>query len=427
MANLRDTYGNSGPTGYTMNFFSVSAAGAKDAWLASPFFSTYEPVRYLTDRGCRVKLLVRLCSITPPPIIRQALSDPNVTLRYFTDRSFHAKLYIVDDVALIGSANLTNAGLMTNREVSVVLQRGRDAGFDDLPAMFNQYWEYASVMTSEVCSRYEQAFRLIGKPIEEQAFEAHLENLVGAASPPNAKVGSELVSARRSFIQSLRQKYDEELIPAFREVERVFVETGQRRPEFADGDPEIELGRFLGWLRIARAPADDWKSTALADELERKKRTLHYLGEWRAVADTTAGDMFNAEREVANINRLRAAFSSVATIEALTYDELFDALISVHAFYDRLRFVAGGLPGLRAEFGAKNTLSAIKKTLTYLLHGPGTALERAYDCIYNESHRLAGFGEAGVMEFLGWMDTDRPPINGRTVKALRFLGFDVKE
>jgi hypothetical protein len=62
-----------------------------------------------------------------------------------------------------------------------------------------------------------------------------------------------------------------------------------------------------------------------------------------------------------------------------------------------------------------------------LLHGPGTSLERAYDCIYDEKRRLGGFGEACAMELLGWLDQDRPPINGRTIKALRFLGFDVKD
>lgn len=29
------------------------------------------------------------------------------------------------------------------------------------------------------------------------------------------------------------------------------------------------------------------------------------------------------------------------------------------------------------------------------------------------------------MELLGWVAPGYPPINGRTIKALRFLGFDV--
>jgi hypothetical protein len=424
---IRDAYGNSKAAGYTIDYFALAAPEAKEAFLASPFFTTFEPIKLLTSRGCKVRLLVRLCPITLPTVMRQALNDPNVAVRYYTCRTFHAKLYIIDDAALIGSANLTDAGLKTNREVSVVLRKDRDTGFDDLPAMFNLFWEHADVFTSEICSQYERAFAVIGRPKEDKDFQAILEKFIPASLPPNANVGSELVSKRRSFLQSLRRKYDEELIPAFNEVRRVFEEVGLRRPEFANGDVDIELGRFLGWLRIARAPGDDWKATPLLEGAERQTRIKGFLGDWHSIADTTAGDMVRAEDEVANIQRLRAALGSAEAIARLPYDELFTALTAVHAFYDRLRFVAGGLPGLRADFAERNRLDGIKDTLSYLLHGPGTTLERAYDCLYSEQRRLSGFGEACTMELIGWMDVDRPPINGRTIKALRFLGFDVRD
>ena len=427
MSKIRDAYGNSAASGYTIDFFELNAAGASQAYLASPFFTTIEPIQALTNRGCKVQLLVRLCSITPPKILRQALDNPNVTVRYYTSRSFHAKLYIIDDLALVGSANLTDSGLKTNREVSVVLRRDRDPGFEALPAMFNLFWDYADVLTAEVCTNYEQAFKTIGNPTEEKSFQKHLETFVTPATPPSASVGSDIVAKKRSFLQSLRRKYDEQLIPAFYEVAKVFNEVGKRRYEFAEGDTEIELGRFLGWLRIAHAPGDSWKETALAEQPERQNRIVHFLNDWHSVEDTVAGDMFTADKEVATIEMLRNSFSSPAKIESLDYDDLFESLIGVHAFYDRLRFVAGGLPGLKSDFAAKNPLNAIKETLTYLLHGSGTSLERAYDCLYDEKRRLSGFGEACIMELLGWMDAERPPINGRTIKALRFLGFDVKD
>ncbi|SDC54008.1 PLD-like domain-containing protein [Sphingomonas sp. YR710] len=180
MKKVRDTYGNSAASGYTIDFFTLNAPGASQAFLASPFFSTFEPIGALTVRGCKVRLLVRLCSITLPTVLRQAFNDPHVAVRYYTSRSFHAKLYIIDDVALVGSANLTDAGLKTNREVSVVLRKGRDTGFDALPAMFNLFWDYADVLDEEICARYEQAFKMIGKAKEEQEFQDFLEKLVPA-------------------------------------------------------------------------------------------------------------------------------------------------------------------------------------------------------------------------------------------------------
>jgi len=426
VAEIRDAYGNSAASGFTIDFFNLSAPRANQAFLASPFFSTFDPIRTLTAKGCHVRLIVRLCSITPPAALRQALADPNVTVRYYTSRDFHAKLYIIDDLAMVGSANLTSAGLMSNREVSVVLRKGRDPGFDDLPAMFNLFWDYADTLTPEICSLYEQAFKKIGNAAEEQDFQSHLEKILGAATPPSVKVGSEIISARRSFIQGLRRKYDEELIPAFHEVATVFEALGKRRPEFAGHDPEIELGRFLGWLRIARASGESWREPPLLDKRERENRIIYFIEDWITVEDTKAGDMFEASSEIVGIQRLREALASPDSITRLSYDELFDRLASVHAFNDRLRFVAGGLAGLRVDFSQRNTLPHIKETVTYLIHGNGTALERAYDCIYDEKRRLAGFGEACVMELLGWMDPIRPPINGRTIKALRFLGFPAR-
>ena len=109
--------------------------------------------------------------------------------------------------------------------------------------------------------------------------------------------------------------------------------------------------------------------------------------------------MYDADTETGRIHRLRAAMASPDTIASLTYDELFEALIGVHAFNDRLRHVAGGLAGLKVQF-LENTLGRIKSTLTFLLHGEGIALNRAYDCIRNEQWKLAGFSEGCVMELL---------------------------
>jgi hypothetical protein len=426
MPTLRDTYGNTSSAGYTINWFSHCTSVACDAYLASPFFTTTEPVEALTKHGCTVHLLVRLCSITTPAALRQALANPLVRTRYYTDRDFHAKLYIVGNAALIGSANLTDSGLKTNREVSVVLQKDRDPGFDDLPPLFEMFWSSAETLTADVLAQYELAYRYIGCPKEEAEFQKKLETLVPEARVPNAKSGSEKVSKERAFLQRYHRKYDEQLIPAFKEVEAIFMQLGRRRPEFAGEDPLIEIGRFLGWCRLVLAPGDTWKGTSLADAETRQKRVHAALDNWFTSADTKAGDMYDADKETGRIQRLRQVMASPESIGAHSYDELFDALIGVHAFHDRLRHVAGGENGLRSEFAA-NSLQRIRDTLSYLLHGRGLALHRAYDCIRNEQWKLRGFAEGCVMELLGWLDPGRPPINGRTVKALRFLGFAVQD
>lgn len=425
MAKLRDVYGNSARTGFSIDFFALKAPGARSALLAAPFFSTYKPIEALTSRGCEVKLLIRLCCITTPAVLRDAVNDPLVTVRYFTSPDFHAKLYIIDDHAMVGSANLTGAGLERNREISVVLQRERDASFEELPQLFNWLWEAADVFNADVLEAYTRAFRIIGKPQEEKAFEQALGRHIQLVDPPSAKVGSELVSAKRSFLQALRRKYDEQLIPAYAQVVDQFRKDGRRRPEYASGDLEIEVNRFLGWVRLVNAPGDSWRHPIIADRETRARRIAGMIEGWHDAPSVGAGDMVDEDHEVEKINRLRQAFSSPASIRALDYDAMFETLISCHAFLELLRFVSGGLEGLRKDFASRNSLAQIKATLTYLLHGPGSALERAYDCIFSEEYKLGRFGESCVMELSGWLDPSRPPINSRTIKALCFLGFDV--
>ncbi len=425
MGTLRDFYANSAKSGFTIDFFSLTAPGSQDALLASPFFSTYEPVRLLSERGCRIKLLVRLCTITTPQVLREALNDDRVSVRYYTAQSFHAKFYIIDDAALVGSANLTDSGLKSNREVSIVLTRERDIAFEDLPGLFDLLWDYADVLTAGVLEQYEKAFRATNRPSDDLEFEKFLETFVPRCAPPNIRVNSDRVTKRRSFLQTFRRKYDEVLIPAFREVRRTFEADGRRRHELKDGDLNIELSRFLGWARVVHAPGESWATTSILSGASRTSRIQNFINLWHQTIDITNGDMIVADREIENIERIKANFGKVESIEQLTYDELFDTLIGCHAFMELLRFTDGGLPGLRKDFARWNSLRNIKSTLGYLVHGPGEFLERAYDCIFDEHYRLGRFGEACVMELSGWTDVNRVPINGRTIKALRFLGFDV--
>lgn len=421
---MKDVYANSPKSGFTIDFFALAAPGSKHALLASPFFSTYEPIRLLSERGCRIRLLVRLCSITTPQVLRDALNDRQVDVRFYTAESFHAKFYIVDDKALVGSANLTNSGLKSNREVSVVLVRGRDTAFEELPGLFDTFWDYADVLTQPILNQFEGAFRATNRPAEETAFDRFLASYVSPCAPPNIRVDSDKVTKRRSFIQTFRRKYDEILIPAFEEVRTVFETDGRRRPEFSVGSLNVEISRFLGWVRIVHAPGEEWATAPILSGSSRMQRVQRLVDDWHHTDDITNGDMIVAEREISNIERIQRNFGRAEDIQQLSYDELFDTLVGCHAFMELLRFTNGGLPGLRTDFARWNSLSRIRDTLTYLVHGPGDPLERAYDCIFDERYRLGRFGEACVMELSGWTDSDRVPINGRTIKALRFLGFD---
>jgi PLD-like domain len=430
---LAELYSNTKSTDYTFNFFSNAGPRPKLALLAAPFFTTNEPINTLTEQGCEVRLIIRFSPITTPAALRAAFENPLVKVRYFTDAKFHTKLYIIDNVALIGSANLTENGLKANRELSVLIRQDRDDTFSILPSLYDELWNDADVLNEDVLRKYENAFKSIDKPQHEDAFERFIHGFVKHAAPTSIVVGSEKKSRERTFIQQFRRKYDEILVPAHNEILEVAQQNGFGRSEYVGHDPQIEMGRFLGWLRLTQGSGDSWRETTLlVDPNERAKRIAHYVQIWQSTDDTVKGDMYHASNEIENIVNIQTYLCDTNELTRLNFEDLFKHLTGCHAFLERLRFVSknigqnlSGLERLSIDFKSKNTLDAVVRTVDYLLSGSGDAIERAYDCVYG-GYKLSGFGEACVMELLGWGDPVRPPFNNRSIRGIRLLGFDVE-
>lgn len=430
---LKDVYSNQQSTGFTINFFYEASERPATALLAAPFFTSNQAIKILTDKGCKVSLVVRFSPATTPSALREALDNSNVRVRFFTDPKFHTKLYIVDDTALVGSANLTANGLNANRELSIVLLKERDIAFQELPAIFDGLWRDASVLTEGILKEYTRAYNSNKKPDDEDAFAKYLMDFVSPVSPKSVHVDSGKISKERTFLESLRRKYDEVLIPCHKEIMRVAQGSNFGRAEYQSHDAEIEMGRFLGWVRLIHGSGQSWKDAPLLDPQGRANRIAEYVKLWQLADDTAGTDMYNAHDEINNITNIRNHLCNPNDVNAMSMDEIFTHLAGCHAFYERLRFVSkkygAGLPGidrLRVAFKAENRVEKVRATVNYLLSGGGDPLERAYDCIYDDRYKLSGFGEACVMELLGWGSKDRPPFNNRTIRGMRFLGYDVE-
>ena len=430
---LSDIFANTPTTGPTINFFYKVSDHPKSALLAAPFFTSMKPIEILADKGCEIRLIVRFSPITTPKALKGALDHPNVKVRYFTDTKFHSKIYVVDDIALVGSANLTDAGMMSNREVSVVVRKERDDAYFALPEVFEGLWDDAHVLTQTVLDQYTKAYNSQGKPQGEDEFQKFIDQFVDPASPRSVAVESRNVSKSRSFIQRFRRKYDEVLIPAHNEILDVAVANGFGRLEYEGQDPRIELGRFFGWLRIIHGRGDGWRETTiLSNKEDRAKRIIEYVNIWQSTDDTVGMDMYDAEKQIDSVSNIRTYLADPDKLVTLTFDEIFEYLIGCHAFFNRLRFAAKdadgetGVDRLRTQFQKDNKRADVVDTIRYLLSGPGDGIERAYDCIYDSRYRLSGFSEACVMELLGWADPQRPPFNNRSIRGIRLLGYDVE-
>src|SRR5436190_2010621 len=122
---MKRVFSNGPAMDYVINPFNRLMTQASRLYLAAPYFNSAKPIIEAASHGKFVQLLVGLNTATDPSALAQVMRAPHTAIRYLTYR-FHAKIYLFDDTALLGSANLTDSGLMANREAVICLDQPED-------------------------------------------------------------------------------------------------------------------------------------------------------------------------------------------------------------------------------------------------------------------------------------------------------------
>lgn len=124
-------------------------------FIATPFF-TYNKFLYTLLKGTnKVKLIVRLCNSTSIDALKDVLNHENFEVRFFTESSFHSKIYkIGNGCIIIGSSNFTHNGLSANMELNIKLSSD-DEDYEKLVDLCDFYWSKAKPLTREVVNEFE--------------------------------------------------------------------------------------------------------------------------------------------------------------------------------------------------------------------------------------------------------------------------------
>lgn len=403
-----------------INPFTKLASGAAQISIAAPYVTKTDTLILAARSGKRVDLLVGLNATTSPEALFAAYREPNIRVRYYTHRRFHAKIYLFDTAAMVGSSNLTDGGLQFNREATIILDDSEmPEAISELRAVFAELWEYAPVLTDDVLKRFAEAH----KKFSPSDADDLIGSTIGKAEPPNISVGSQKKTAERTFLEGLRRQIAE-YRNAFNEVTRVLEDNKLHRAELDGVGAANQTNRFLSWVRRTHAPGDVWASVPPRSEDDRRGEVLR-LGRDRIIP---ANDTIK-EDYVASLRSVENTFDDADAIEAASKEELTEGITSLHAFYEQLRFVKGGPTNLPIVFGSENSEDAdkVRKTLKYLVHGSGDFVERLHDILYDSRLKLKLFGINCALELYGTIKPEEcPPINGRIIKGLRYLGFDVR-
>ncbi len=414
-------YANCTGTDTVRYAFSKLSNGVGEIYLVSPFFTYDSLITELLEKDILVRIIVRLGPRTSPDALKNLLSNDGIQIRYFTSPEFHSKLYVFGDkFALIGSANLTEAGLQRNREICVEIN-SEDERFDRLVSLFISYWNQADVLTPERLKKYTRIYEKRNVDIENSKLEKRIIEEFGNLSPMEGiEVGRKQPPKEKVFLESYRRTY-QEFLSAFRVLEALYKEDGRRQQPEDIVPLRIEIDSFFSFIREKFAIGDSYQTAPLrhGDSLDiyiKEMLEQWFSQRWDYLDEVIPG----------NISRIFNRLSTKSSIENASIDEIYDALLVCHSFYDRFRFYLGGHETMKVEFIRDNDLNQIKKVLIYLFHGKDDFIDRMGTCIFNEEYKIYHVGRSVIQELLGWVNKENIPIcNGRTVKALRYLGFNV--
>ncbi|WP_419690218.1 phospholipase D family protein [Burkholderia theae] len=401
-----------------------SARSASNVYIAVAFFTEVSVVEELVASGCNVRLIVRLGFPTNPYALERLMANPRVQMRYFTGHSFHPKLYIFgDEIAFVGSANLTGSAILTNQEIVVGIGRDDDR-FTELVYIFSEYWQESRVLHDDDLKSYKQLFN---KFQQHQAAAEQLGqkilNQLGDFSPTNITRETPKLTSQGMYLEDFRKTYQESL-SAFNVVRDAYEATGYRKADDSLIPLRLEIDSFISFVRERKAQGDAWRQAPLRSVSEQAKMIGDLVREWRE----TPWEYFERTVVHETYPRLMKVFESPDSLKNTPPEKLFDALCTLHSFHDRFRFFEGGMSTWKSTFVTVNDAKKVYDSLSYLVFGSDRVEQRMANLIFNPQYKLSEFGRANVQELIGWCNREQlPVINGRTTKVLRFLGSEVAQ
>ncbi len=409
---------------FIQNAVNALIAKANNINIAVAFLTDTSVLENLSKQGCKVRIVVRLGFPTSPNALESLLKISNIEARFFSDRSFHPKLFIFGSSgALIGSANLTHSAMTTNQEIMVHID-AEDNIFTELVDLFSEYWEESKVLTHQTVEDYKKiydSFKSLSSDASKLETEVHKK--IGKVVGTNIRRDKTKQTKENIFIEDYRKTYQES-VSAFNTIRQVYEEVGERKIKESEIPLRLEIDSFISFVRNKHAKKESWKNTPITSGESQNSKMKELVEEWHQTSWTYFEETIVNE----TYPRLKTIFASEKTISEANADEIFQALCTLHSFHDRLRFYPGGLDTLKQEFLGKNDIDKVKESLAYLVFGNTEIVERMANLIFNHKYKLNVFGQSNVQELIGWQNKEElPVINGRTTKILRYFGFDVRQ
>jgi hypothetical protein len=374
----------------------------KRLWIASPFIGNWRTARRILGRKWvdNGNVMVRLITDT---------SDSNnlnyETVKRFHDRGeikhirgLHAKIYIIDDCAILTSANLTKTAFSKRYEIGIFLTKVEAKPVIDL---YNEWWEniaeevppdWTSKISSHSTTKEKEEITWEGLPV-----------LWKLPPDPNYKLASRFLDYN-SFLRSYR-----DFAETYKKIQRIWP----RAPLY------FETDSFLNYL-FHHAPGKPTleykkKNPRCLSKDERKKEAKKYASQFRKwISDGSDGiESTRWREESSKIIKKLLSKENILKIDRDNIKQVADQLNCMKSMaLNKSMFLNP----------KNNEINKIRTSWRNLLYGGGPLQSRMSYC----KNTLKYFGRSSIHELLGYFNPYEYPLrNTNSSAGLRFFGYDV--
>lgn len=346
----------------------------------------------------------------------------------------------------IGSANLTQSAWYNNVEAGVFLKEEEisDEITSDIEMMFSKLDEKASPLTQELFSLLENRAKVLKRAREQT---------------PNDKFWSD-PSIRRwkglSFLEKRKvseikkEQFLEEWYSTLQNLRKIgeLVSKIENKPDWVpENSPSgTQADQFLHayyYQKVMVGNKANFENMFIQNSKKPDDALQKAIKWWKSLPNAPEHEerMLN---EYAPFLEVQLSKTNLMKTDSSQFTDICRMVHSIRDYSRRVQNSKVGLPSLGKSYTILEKTDALARTLwnaktvtgrstieviDYVLYGghQDKVPERIWNAIEMPDYKIPGLGISALGELTGWaMPSVFPPRNGRTSKALRSLGFDVK-
>lgn len=370
-------------------------------WVAVPFIGGINAVSSIIGKNWIENPSISVKLLTDTSDVNNFNSE---TLELFLKRGMiknlpglHAKIYIMDNVCYLTSANLTHTAFVKRYEFGF---RIAGSSVDDVKRLFKDWWNIAEPVKSIEINRI---IKLKGRKSKEERQGQSLPNQWKLPKAPN--LGR--INLKKKFLDYPRvlEEY-EKFAEMYKDIQRIWP----RFPLY------LEVDVFLNYLyhHASRTPSNSYrdKSSRQLSPEAQKKAIRKYARQFKSEIpyDDEYGSHLKDEMESHKIINRELAKHKIKKATKKDIKKIFDRINSLNSY-----------PINKTRIFNNNSLGKIRSDLEFLIHGNDTLPGRMNKC-----SEIKFMGTSIINEIVGYYDPKNFPIVNRNSSAgLRFFGFNI--